>query len=92
MFFTYISVLMAAGRGLGLSTIAVIWIAAGVVITLLLVPWLYRRSLRKRQREQSLRQYLMQDEKLRESVLEHYGQKQYKSPADFEKPSKPQAG
>jgi hypothetical protein len=92
MFFTYISVLMATGRRLGLSTIAVIWIAAGVVITILLVPWLYQRSLRRRQREQSLRQYLMQDEKLRESVLEHYGQKQGKSTPDSVKPPKPQAG
>gem|GEM_PF-6615096 len=66
------AVMSASSRGLGWGEALFIWILAGLIITIVVAPWLYYRSLRKREREHNLRQFLMRDERLRQSLHEHY--------------------
>ncbi len=70
---------LVSGRGFDISVASVVWIAIGFIFMIILIPWLYRRSLRKKQGDRSLRQFLMQDEKLRDSLREHYEKRKQSS-------------
>jgi Flp pilus assembly protein TadB len=74
------AVMIASSRGLGFSEAVFIWILVGLIIIILVTPLLYYRSLRKRKQEKTLRQFLMQDERLRQSLQEHYRKKSNSKP------------
>lgn len=72
----YISgIIGASAKGLEISEIVLFWIVAGMIIAIIVTPILYYRSLRKKKRGQNLRQFLLQDEKLKDALREHYEKK-----------------
>jgi uncharacterized membrane protein len=75
----------ASSKGAEFGVGLILWMVAGTIITILLVPFFYRRALRRKGAEANLRQFLMQDEKAGEALREHYEKK--KSPSN--QPAKP---
>jgi len=54
---------------------AVFYILLATVITLILVPILYSRALRRREKQASLRQFILNDPDLRQGILDEHKKK-----------------
>jgi len=64
-----------------LSSAIIFGLGLAVLGTLILFPILYSRALRRRERQFSLRQYLLRDQKLRQALIEEQKKKAEKPEA-----------